>query len=533
MSVLGCIWNFFKKHKVTFAMTIVIIIGSTLVALIPPQILKYLIDDILAKGKKDQIITVALVFTASYLVVGLFDFAKQVVLVGLSQGISKEIRLTMRKKISRMTYQVFTKYDSAAMESHFNNDVATINSLITNGVVSIAIDGFKMVGIFVTIFFFSVEFGILIAVFLPFFTWFTLWIRKHMFQAQLEVRTREGNLNQLILENVENMQVVKSFHVSTYIEKKFADDLEHHFRFSKKSCFYEGVFAPVMETTKFIIIVSLLAVTGVQGQVFGLSVGAVVALISLILDMFTPLEELGKELQVIQKSMAGMKRIDGFFALEEEAEKCAVLDKNKLDKMELRFENVGFSYDGKEQVLDDFSLELQGNDRVVLQGKSGAGKSTIFKLAYGCLKPTSGQVTLNGVEVFDLKQEARKGLFGIVFQTPFFSGETLYEELTMHEDIPRERVWEVLKKVGLERIDDLDKVFCNTDYSTGELSLLNVARVLLLDCKIIFLDEMNARIDPNTAEQIMAILDRETKDKMVFTINHYGGVLEGSRIVRV
>lgn len=532
MSVLKCIGIFFRKHKITFVMTLVIIIGSTLVALIPPQILKYLVDDVLAKGKGELILKVAFVYMGSYLLLGFFDFVKQVVLVGLSQGISKEIRLAMRRKISRLTYQNFTKYDSAAMEAHFNNDVATINSLITNGVVSMFIDGFKMVGIFATILFFSWQFGLLVLVLLPFLIWFTMLIRKWMFHAQLEARTEEGNLNRMVLENVENMQVVKSFHVSAYTEEKFGKALNRHFLFSKKTCFYEGVFSPVMEIVKFLIIAVLLAVAGVKGEVLGLSVGAVVALISLVLDLFSPIEELGRELQVIQKSMAGMKRIDGFFALEDEEEKNADLP-DLSEGIYLKFENVGFSYDGVEQVISDFSLRISGNERIVLQGKSGAGKSTIFKLAYGCLKPTTGRVTINGVDVFDLKQQSRMGLFGIVYQTPFFSGESLYEELTLHQDIPREEVLEVLKKVGLERIDDLDKPFSSTDFSTGELSMLNIARVLLLNCKIIFLDEMNARIDPNTAEQIMAIIDRETKDKMVFSINHYGGVLEGSQIVQV
>lgn len=532
MSVVKCIGLFFWKHKITFVMTLVVISGSTLAALIPPQILKYLVDEVLTKTRKDLLLTVALLYTGSYLLLGLFEFAKQVILVGLSQGISKEIRLAMRRKISRLTYQNFTRYDSAAMEAHFNNDVATINSLITNGVVSMAIDGFKMVGIFITIFFFSVPFGLLILALLPVLIWFTMLIRKWMFVAQLETRNQEGNLNRLVLENVENMQVVKSFHVSGYTEEKFGKALNRHFIFSKKTCLYEGVFSPVMESVKFLIIAILLAVTGIQGQMLGLSVGSVVALISLLLDLFNPISELGRELQVIQKSMAGMKRIDGFFALEEEQEKNQDFP-DLQDQLVLKFENVSFSYDGKEQVLEDFNMEIKGNMRIVLQGKSGAGKSTIFKLAYGCLQPTKGRVTINSVDVFDLKPEARIGLFGIVYQTPFFSGETLYEELTLHQDISREKVWEVLKKVGLDRVDDLDKPFSNTDFSTGELSLLNIARVLLLDCKVIFLDEMNARIDPNTAEQIMEIIDRETKDKMVFSINHYGGILEGSQVVKV
>lgn len=532
MSVLKCIGAFFRKHKITFVMTMVIILGSTLVALIPPQILKYLVDDVLAKGKGQLIIKVALVYTGSYLLLGLFSFIQQVVLVALSQGISKEIRLAMRKKVSRLTYQNFTRYDSAAMEAHFNNDVATINSLITNGVVSMFIDGFKMVGIFATIFFFSWHFGLLVLVLLPFLIWFTMLIRKWMFTAQFEARTEEGNLNRLVLENVENMQVVKSFHVSGYTEEKFGQALNRHFKFSKKTCFYEGVFSPVMESTKFLIIATLLLVTGVKGQVLGLSVGVVVALITLILDLFTPIEELGRELQVIQKSLAGMKRINDFFALEEEEKKSEDLP-DCSEGIALKFKDVAFSYDGKEQVISDFSMEIKGNDRIVLQGKSGAGKSTIFKLAYGCLKPVSGRVTINGVDVFDLKQEARMGLFGIVYQTPFFSGETIYEELTLHQDISRKKVMEVLRKVGLERVDDLDKKFVATDFSTGELSLLNIARVLLLDCKIIFLDEMNARIDPNTAEQIMAVIERETRDKMVFSINHYGGILEKSKIIQV
>ncbi len=556
-----CMTAYLKSHKLLTGSVLTVVLLTAVAALIPPQVLKVIVDDILTGGQEEKLLQFALFYMGSYLLMGFMELIKEGLMVRISQGISTEIRISLLRHVNRLTYREFTRHDSGAMEAYFNNDVLAINRLITSGVISIVTDLFKMVGIVVTIFLFSVQFGLVILVLVPFLAWFSMYVRKHMFDAELKTRNLEGHVNHLVYENIENMEALQLYDkgIST---NKYVNVLKEHFKASEKTVRYIAIFPVVMEIIKTVIIASLILLSGYSGGFLGLSVGGVVATITLVTDLFAPIENLGVELQNIQKSMAGLTRINQFFKLEEEpvkdgefhvsADEVSVqgnkdtytLDSNgtlegAMSGIRLRFENVSFSYDGKEEVIKDFNFVMSGTDKITLKGRSGAGKSTIMKLAYGLLTPTAGRVVIETmasgqqVDVSSLTESSKRGLFGIVYQEPFFSGETIYEELALHHDISKEKVREALDIVGLRRITDIHKRFQPSDYSTGELSLLNIARVLLLDCKILFLDEMNARIDPVTAERIMGIMNRIAKDKMVLSISHYGSRLDGAKVVEI
>lgn len=529
MSVGKCMKSYLKQHIFLTFTVFVAILAAVVAALIPPQVLKVIVDDILTGRNGEKLLHFALIYTGSYLLMGFMDLIKEALMVRISQGISTEIRIAMLRHINRLTYGEFTKHDSASLEAYFNNDVQAINRLITSGVISIATDLFKMIGIVGTIFLFSVQFGFVVLMMLPFLTWFSLYIRKKIFAAQLKSRNLEGDVNHLVYENIENMEALQLFDKGMSAVK-YEKVLNAHFKVSQQALYYIAIFPVATEMMKTIIIVTLILLSGYSGGFLGLSVGGVVATITLVTDLFSPLENLGVELQNIQKSMAGLTRINHFFKLEEDLPKEK---KFNIEHLKLEFKNVSFSYDNKECVLSNFNFCMEGNDKINIKGRSGAGKSTIMKLAYGLLAPTSGRVTIDGCDVSLLSEKMKRGLFGIVYQEPFFSGETIYEELTLHNDISEEKVREALDIVGLSRVEDLHKPFKNSDFSTGELSLLNIARVILLDCKILFLDEMNARIDPVTAEKIMEIMNRISKDKMVLSISHYGSLLEDAKVVEV
>lgn len=529
LSVGKCMSAYLKRHKMLTLTVFLSIVAAVVAALIPPQILKVIVDDIFQEKNTRKLFYFALIYTGAYVLMGLIELIKEALLVCISQGISTEIRISMLRHINRLTYTEFTKYDSAALEAYFNNDVLAINSLITSGVISIVSDLFKMIGIICTIFIFSVKFGLVVVAVLPVLVIISMVVRKRIFEAHLKSRNLEGNVNHLVYENVENMEALQLYDRGEST-KKYEKVLREHFKVSQRAVYYVALFPVIMELLKTIIIVALLLFSGYSGEFLGLSVGGVVATIILVTDLFAPLEALGVELQNIQKSMAGLTRVNEFFKMEQEPLKSLDFTGENLS---LKFENVSFSYDKKENVISNFNFTMEGTDKITLKGPSGAGKSTIMKLAYGLLTPTAGRVTIGGCDISLLSEESKRGLFGIVYQEPFFNGESIYEELTLHQPAAEEKVREALNIVGLNRIEDLNKPFCESDYSTGELSLLNIARVIILDCKILFLDEMNARIDPVTAEKIMEIMNHIAKDKMVLSISHYGSLLEDSKIVDI
>ncbi len=532
MSVMKCVFSYFKKHIPIFLFSILVVTGVTFLSLVPPQLLKIIVDDVIPSKNLSNLMTFALLYMITFVLIGLVNFLKEILLVVVSQGVGKKIRLEMLYKINRMSYHIFSKYDSGELEAYFSNDVDEINTLITSGVISMLIDCLKIVGIVVSMFVLSWVFGLITLAIIPIIVAFTLWIRKRMYNAQILNRELEGNVNKLVLENIDNITTIKSYRIYDKIDKKYNNVLDNHFKTNQKVNNYDAMFSPIMQMLKNLVIVAIIVLSTINLDLFGISVGMLISSIDLITNLFAPIENLGMELQTIQKSLAAMDRINAFFKLEEDEIKSQDLDL-KNDDFQLVFDDVSFSYDN-EKVIEHFSYVMNKNDRLILKGKSGSGKSTIFKLAYGLIKPTSGRVTINGVDTYLLSNEAKRKLFGIVYQDYFFSGGTIKEEITMLDpSISEEKIYSTLALVGLDRIKDINEPLKVTDYSTGELSLFNIARAIILNSKILFLDEMNAKIDPISARHIIDVVNQVSKDKMVLSINHYGELLSSSKVINL
>ncbi len=531
MSVGKCVINYFKKHIHIFFVSLIVIILVTLISLLPPQLLKIIVDDINNKNT-DYLLMYALLYVLIYFSIGIINFLKEILLIIISQGVGKNIRLEMLNKINKMTYTNFSQYDNGKLEAFFSNDVDEINTLITSGVISMFIDSFKIIGIIISIFIFSYMFGLMTLLVIPLIVLFTLWIRKRMYKAQLNNRELEGNINSLVLENLDNVVTIKSFRIFDKIKNKYNEVLNNHFKTNQKVNTYDSMFSPIMQMMKTALIVLIICCSSINISLFNMSVGMLVSSIDLITNLFAPIENLGMELQTIQNSSAAIDRINTFFKLKEDDEKLKI--KYNEGNVILKFEDVTFSYDNKENVIEHFNLELKNNQSIVLKGRSGSGKSTLFKLAYGLIKPTSGRVTINDIDTYLLPNEIKNKYFSIVYQDYFFSNGTIKEEITLlNNNISEEKIYEALKLVGLTRINDINKKLNINDYSTGELSLFNIARAIVLDSKILFLDEMNAKIDYANAQNIIKVIDKISKDKIVLSINHYGELLNNSEIINL
>lgn len=529
MTVLKVTTNYFKRHILKLLLIIIIIVLVTILSLIPAQVLRKTVDDIIPSKNYQKLLLISIVFCLSYLLIGVVTFIKDIIMLGTSLSITKELRLIMMKHVEKIKYNELVKRDSGTLESYFNNDVNAINELFTSGVVNMITDSFKVIGIVISIFIYSIRFGFIVLMVLPFLVAFTAFVRKRMLKAQLKTKTLESGVNKLLLENVSNIEQIKINKATTYASSKYEQVLKSHFKANQSSNFYDALFSPVMQIIRSTVICAIILISGYNANIFGMTIGMIISAISLITDLFTPIENLGMEIQTIQKSSAAVKRINEFFQIEERTETL----NQELDGFQIEFNNVTFAYD-KEEVINNFNLIIKEKDKIALQGPSGSGKSTIMKLALGLIKPTKGSVKINGIDNFLLSDTTRKKDFAIVYQDPFFSGLSIYDEITLLDStISRDTVRNALNIVGLDYISNLDEILKPSSYSSGELQLFNIARVIVKQPKVIFLDEMNAKIDPVTSEKILSIINDISRDKTVISINHYGNILNNAKVIKL
>ena len=529
MNVKSTVIDYFRKHKNRLFIIITMIIFVTILSLIPAQILRIVTDEGINEKKLQILLIYSIFYSIIYLVIGITTFIKDIIMLSASQDITYDLRCNMMKHIHHMNYNSLINTDSGTLEAYFNNDVNSINELFTNGIVNIFTDLFKMIGIVITIFIYSWIFGFIVLGILPILVLFTSFVRKRMMKSQLKTKMLEGNVNKVLLENFENIEQIKIDKIEEYSKEKYSLILDGHFKAAQASNFYDAIFSPIMMIIKNLVVVSILLISGINHNIFGMSIGMIISAISLITDLFTPIEALGMEIQTIQKSLASVKRINEFFKISIDNKKNI----DNIDNFNITLNKVSFSYSDK-IVINNFNLKINEGDKIVFHGPSGAGKSTLMKLLMGIIKPTNGSVLIGESDAYDLSDNVKANLFSIVYQDPFFSDGSIYDEISLkNKNISKKMVRDALNKVGLDYIKDIDIPLISNNYSSGELALFNIARVIVRNSKILFLDEMNSKIDPVTAKHIIELINEIAKDKTVISINHYGSILDNARIINV
>lgn len=533
MNVKKCILKYFKNHKLILLLTLLTIILSTLIVLVPPQILRIIVDYYIPNKLIDKLLLISLMYTLMYIMVYIISYLEKVLLILISNGLSKELRNEMMLKIQRMSFKVLSRIDNSRLEANITNDVDEINSLIVEGVISLTIDLIKIIGILVSIYVYSLYFGIIVTLVLPIIILFTLFIKKRMFKSQKDNKSSEASVNKLVKENLDNIKTIKSFRIYNKIISKYNDVLNTYYKTSTKSSNYDSFYSPVINILKYSMIVLLIILSSQFNNIFALSCGVVVSMIDLISSLFSPIETLGMSIQTIQKSLASISRINDFFLLEEDNKEELISDID-LSNIEIKYDHVYYSYDDNNMVINDFNYVLNNNDKLTLIGRSGCGKSTLFRLTYGLIKPLKGRVLINNIDAYYLSNDIKSKVFSIVYQDAFFTGGSIKDELTLLDNsIKDENIYEVLNKVGLSRIDNINIKFVESDYSSGELQLFNIVRAILTNSKIILLDEFNSKIDLINANNIIDIINNVSKDKIVLSITHYGKNLDNSKILNL
>lgn len=522
-SVLSVILKVLYQNIFMLLILILLIIGVVLGSLLPPCILKSIIDDYLSSAKGDKLLVPAVLYLLTIFLVGIFEFSKETMLTIYGQQITNAIRSEMMSKLKRIPSSYLSKHDSGIIVSQFVNDVDTIQNLFTNGVVSMVVDSLKIVGIVITIWFFSIYLGIMTLLILPVLFFVTRYFQAHMLKEQIKNRTLIGIVNNHIPDTVSNMEIIKVFHKEKYMEKKYKKNVLENYKTVEKVNFYDAIFSPIVIIIRAILIAVMVILCSRQIAILGISVGMVAAAIELLSNLFSPIENLGMEIQSIQQAIAGVRHVNEFLLQEEEMEKTGMVN---IQKLALNFEHVGFGYESEQTLFLDFNLHIKQNEKVVFKGRTGAGKSTLFKLILGLIEPTEGKITINDTDVTTIPSSEKRKLFGFVEQQFSSVPGNIKEQITLGDQtICEDSVRKVMQFVGLDEfVMVLDNKYLTdmkaASFSNGQCQLLSIARALIMDPPIILLDEMTANLDSETEKKIIQVLLKAVKNRMLLSISH-------------
>jgi ATP-binding cassette subfamily B protein len=507
------------------------ICGIVVTSLLPPQLLKYIVDHNLVNRSSDKLLLLAIAYIVVLLFIGIFDFVKEAVLTVLGQKITKEIRCEMMEKLERINAIFFSVNASGTIVSRFINDVDAINSLFTSGIIGMMVDCFKIIGIIISIWMFSSKLGIITLLLLPFIYGITRLFQKRMLKAQLENRILIGKVNNHISESLKNVQMIKAYSKESYMEDNYKTYLLQNYKAVEKVNFYDSVYSPLIQLIRAASIALIVVLSSKQLNYLGISLGMVAASIELISNLFAPIENLGMELQNIQQAISGIKRVNDFYSEAEDDFKKKELKVEyilpNLEEVKLCFEHISFQYEEGAPVLQDIKLNLKPREKVTFVGRTGVGKTTLFKLIMGMLKPTKGCITINGIDVYDIPNSEKRKIFGYVDQSFHVIKGTVADQINLKdESINREQIEKALEFVGLtEYVEALEngmdtEVNSDTLFSQGQKQLLAIARAIVTNPPILLLDEITANLDSITEEKIVSVLQKASEAHTILSITH-------------
>lgn len=519
---------------------VITVVGAVVTALVPPLILEKIVDGLTA-GNPMPIVQ-AFSYFGVVALAGLLESTRESLLIVFGQKLTHGLRSQMCEKLSQLSADTLSKMDAGTIASRFVGDVDTLETLFTSGIISMFADACTMIGIYTVLWQKNRGLAITLLAILPLIALFTRHVQKKMLAAQMDSRKAAARMSGLVPETIHCIRMIHVFGKEGFMRKRYDRALQEGYAAMERTNFYDALYSPVILITDALVtgVVMLLSASSDPEvrMFFGMSVGTAVAVISYISRIFSPIESIGMEIQTIQEALAGAKRVGEFLELPTRLETSVEAGEKVMTELGkasagtaspvacISLEDVSFGYEEEKMVLEHLSFEIKTGEQVTMTGRTGAGKSTIFKLLLGLYRPQKGCVKIYGQDAYLLPDSIRRRLFGCVEQSFKRVPGTVLEQITLSDPtISREDAVEAAKLAGLHEViagmeQGYDTPCTDALFSQGQWQLLSIARAVAAKPSILLLDEITANLDVGTEQEVLYALRRAGENRTVVSISH-------------
>lgn len=516
----AAVWS----HRILTISTLLCVAASVAASLIPPLLLKDMIDRL--TGSMPLLFTAVLLYFCSLVLEGTLSSAQETLLVLFGQKMTHALRSEMSQKLIALPASTLVGQNPGEVAARFSGDVDAVEALFTSGIISMVADACRIISILAVIAVENMGLALVLLVILPLFAVFTRFVQKQMLAAQLENRRAVAAVSGQVPETLHNIRTIHALGLESYMEQRYDQRIGESYAAMEKTNFYDAIYSPVVFLLNAAVvgIVMLLSASGNADvlALFGMSVGTSVAIINYISRIFSPIESLGMEIQTIQSAMAGVKRIDAFL---NQPERAIPQERKNTARGDVVLSHVTFGY-GEKPVLSDFSMTVKEGEQVTLVGRTGAGKSTVFRLLLGLYQPEEGDITIGGVNVSAIPDHERRACIGCVEQRFSRVPGTVLDQITLSDPtITEEMAQNAAKLAGMDDAiralpNGYNTICTDSMFSQGEWQLLSIARAAAANPAVLLLDEITANLDAETEARVLEALRRTSEGRTVLSISH-------------
>ncbi|KUF28893.1 ABC transporter ATP-binding protein [Bacillus cereus] len=463
-------------------------------------------------------------YFALLVVVSLFAYGKQFFLQKAANKIIQIMREDVFSHIQTLPIRYFDHLPAGKIVSRVTNDTEAIRDLYVTVLATFVSSIIYIIGIFAALFLLDVKLATLCLLIIPILIVWAILYRKYASVYNHKMRSRLSDINGTVNESIQGMPIIQAFRQERETKKEFEELNGDYFKYQNKILNLNAAtshnLVSVLRNIAFTGVIwyfggASLSATGV------ISLGILYAFVDYLTRLFSPITNMVNQLANLEQSRVASERV--FELLEEKGE---AVEEERMPRLKgnVKFDNVSFSYNGKDEVLKNISFEAKQGETVALVGHTGSGKSSIMNVLFQFYEFEKGKLTIDGHDVKEMPKQATREHMGIVLQDPFlFSGTVASNVSLENEEISKERIVKALRDVGAERFaNNINEEITEkgSTLSTGERQLISFARALAFDPAILILDEATSSIDTETEAMIQQALEVVKKGRTTFIIAH-------------
>ena len=458
-----------------------------------------------------------------------------------SQMIIKNIRKEVFNKVQRLPISYFDKHPAGAIATRITNDPAALNELFTTVILGFMQSIIVMIFVIITMLKKNISLTLCMLVVMPLVIVGSIVFQKYARKIFREIRTKISNVNAFLSEHISGVKIIKAFDIKKQkIEKnkQVNSELRHS---NQKIVYLFGIFRPLMEFVGNLALALLLYYGTKQFIAGSISIGLIFIFVKYMKMFFAPLVALAEQFNIFQSSMAAAEKIFGIIEDKPEPEPvnpkklaCPVMGR-------VEFKNVWFAYVKDTWVLKDVSFTIESGQDIAIVGATGAGKTSIINLLCGFYEYQKGSITIDGIELHDMKKEEYRKHIGMVLQDVFLMTGTIKDNIRLsNKDITDAQVKKIARfvqaNVFIEKLQDGYEHKLSSGghtLSSGERQLISFARALLNNPEILIMDEATANIDSETEKLIQDALFKLQQNRTSITIAHRLSTIQNADLIIV
>lgn len=525
--VLKRVLRLTKPYRGIFILSGVLSILLAPLAIARPFLIQVMVDDYIFKYDTSGMINVAMLIIGILCVHVVLQYIFIYSTSWLGQSVIRDLRVTVFKHISNLRLTYFDKTPIGTSTTRTINDIETINTIFSQGFMTIFADILTLIVVLAVMFYTSVKLTMICLVTMPFLIIATYIFKEKVKVAYQKVRTQISKMNAFLQERISGMRIIQIFNAEEQEMKKFKEINRAYTQANLDSILYYAVFFPVIEVISAVAL-GLLVWWGARGYITNdVTLGAFVAFPLYLSMLFRPMRMLADKFNTLQMGLVAADRV--FTVLDKD---FAIKNKGTIQAAnfegDVKFQNVKFAYVEEDYVLKDISFDIKAGETLAVVGSTGSGKSTIINLLNRFYEINDGTITVDGVDIRDYELHSLRKKIAVVLQDVFLFSGTVLENITLRDNsFSRETVIEAAKMIGahefIERLPggyDYEVMERGATLSMGQRQLISFVRALVFNPDILILDEATSSIDPETESVIQYAIETLISKRTSIIIAH-------------